>query len=45
MAMVCIFCIGLDVYDNHAITWSVWVVAACLFFGAGFTVLNRFGRE
>jgi hypothetical protein len=45
MAMFCLFFIGMDVYTNHAITWSVWVVAAFLFFGVGFTFLNRFGRE
>jgi hypothetical protein len=45
MAMFCIFFIGLDVYNNHTITWSIWVVAAYLFFGVGFTLLNKFGRE
>ena len=45
MAMFCIFFIGLDVYNNHAITWSIWVVAAFLFFGVGFTLLDKFGRE
>jgi hypothetical protein len=45
MAMFCIFFIGLDVYNNHTITWSIWVVAAFLFFGVGFTLLNKFGRE
>lgn len=44
-AMFCIFFIGMDVYENHTVTWSVWVVAAFLFFGVGFTLLNRFGRE
>ena len=45
MTMFCIFFIGMDVYQNHTITWSAWVVGAFLFFGVGFTVLNKFGRE
>lgn len=45
MAMICIFFIGIDVVHNGRITWSVWPVGAVLFFGAGFTLLNRFGRE
>jgi hypothetical protein len=45
MCMICIFFVGIDVYQNHRITWSVWPVAAVLFFGVGFTLLNRFGRE
>jgi hypothetical protein len=45
MAMFCIFFIGIDVYNNQTITWSIWVVAAFLFFGVGFTLLNKFGRE
>ena len=45
MAMFCIFFIGLDVYHNHTITWSAWVIGAFLFFGVGFTLLNKFGRE
>jgi methionyl-tRNA synthetase len=44
-AMFCIFFIGMDVYQNHAVTWSAWVVGAFLFFGVGFSLLNRFGRE
>jgi hypothetical protein len=43
--MICAFFIGIDVYHNHTITWSVWPVAAVLFFGVGFTLLNKFGRE
>jgi hypothetical protein len=35
----------MDVYSNHTVTWSIWVVGAFLFFGVGFTLLNRFGRE
>jgi protein-S-isoprenylcysteine O-methyltransferase Ste14 len=45
MAMFCIFFVGMDVYSNHAVTWSIWVVGAFLFFGVGFTLLNKFGRE
>lgn len=45
MLMVCVFFIGTDVYTNHSITWSVWPVAAVLFFGVGFSLLNKFGRE
>ncbi|HII98961.1 MAG TPA: hypothetical protein HA272_06880 [Methanoregula sp.] len=45
MVMICVFFVGIDVYHNHAITWSVWPVAAVLFFGVGFSLLNRFGRE
>ena len=44
-AMFCIFFVGMDVYHNHTVTWSIWVVAAFLFFGVGFTVLNKFGKE
>jgi len=43
--MICAFLIGIDVYWNHTITWSIWPVAAVLFFGVGFTLLNKFGRE
>ena len=45
MAMFCIFFVGMDVYHNHTVTWSIWVVAAFLFFGVGFTVLNKLGQE
>jgi len=45
MAMFCIFFVGIDLYRNHTVTWSVWVVAAFLFFGVGFTFLNKYGRE
>ena len=45
MIMFCIFFVGIDVYTNGRITWSVWPVAAVLFFGVGFTLLDRFGRE
>jgi hypothetical protein len=43
--MICAFFIGMDVYQNGRITWSVWPVAAVLFFGVGFSLLNKFGRE
>lgn len=43
--MICVFCLGIDVYSNGRITWSVWVVAAVLFFGVGFALLNKFGKE
>ena len=45
MIMICVFFVGLDVYQNGRITWSVWPVAAVLFFGVGFALLNKFGRE
>jgi len=44
MIMVGVFCAGLDVYHNGRITWSIWVLAAILFFGVGFTFLNKYGR-
>ncbi|MCK9630709.1 MAG: hypothetical protein M0R30_03625 [Methanoregula sp.] len=43
--MICAFFLGMDFYSNGKITWSVWPVAAVLFFGVGFTLLNKFGRE
>jgi len=43
--MICVFFVGIDVYQNGKITWSVWPVAAVLFFGVGFSLLNKFGRE
>jgi hypothetical protein len=43
--MICAFFIGMDVYQNGKVTWSVWPVAAVLFFGVGFSLLNKFGRE
>ena len=43
--MFCIFFVGIDVYQNGRISWSVWPVAAFLFFGVGFSLLNKFGRE
>ena len=45
MIMICIFFVGIDVFQNGRITWSVWPVAAVLFFGVGFSLLNKFGRE
>jgi len=45
MLMICIFFLGMDFMINGRITWSVWPVAAVLFFGVGFTLLNKFGRE
>ena len=45
MIMIGIFFVGIDVYQNGRITWSVWPVGAVLFFGVGFSLLNRFGRE
>jgi len=45
MVMICIFFIGMDIYQNGRITWSVRPVAAVLFFGVGFTLLDKFGRE
>lgn len=43
--MFCVFFLGMDFFMNGKITWSVWPVGAFLFFGVGFTLLNRFGRE
>ena len=43
--MICIFFIGMDMYMNGKITWSVWPVAAVLFFGVGINLLNKCGRE
>jgi len=45
MLMIAVFFLGMDFYQNGKITWSVWPVAAVLFFGVGFSLLNKFGRE
>jgi uncharacterized membrane protein YhaH (DUF805 family) len=45
MVMIAVFFLGMDLVTNGKITWSVWPVAAVLFFGVGFSLLNRFGRE
>lgn len=45
MVMICVFFAGIDFYHNGRITWSVWPIAALLFFGVGFTILNKVGRE
>lgn len=45
MIMFCGFFLGMDFVQNGKITWSVWPVAAVLFFGVGFMLLNKFGRE
>ena len=45
MAILCIFFIGMDVYQTGTITWSIWPIAAILFFGVGFSLLNKVGRE
>jgi hypothetical protein len=45
MVMFCVFFIGIDVYFNGRITWSIWPIAGILFFGVGFTLLDKFGRE
>jgi hypothetical protein len=45
MLMFCAFFLGIDFLMNGRITWSVWPVAAVLFFGVGFSLLNKFGRE
>ena len=43
--MICVFFLGMDIHSNGKITWSIWPVAAVLFFGVGFSVLNKFGRD
>jgi uncharacterized membrane protein YhaH (DUF805 family) len=45
VVILCVFFIGMDVAQHGTITWSVWPVAAVLFFGVGFTLLNKFGRQ
>jgi uncharacterized membrane protein YhaH (DUF805 family) len=45
MLMFCVFFLGMDFMMSGKITWSIWPVAAVLFFGVGFTLLNKFGRE
>jgi uncharacterized membrane protein YhaH (DUF805 family) len=45
MIMFCVFFLGMDFMMNGKITWSIWPVAAVMFFGVGFTLLNKFGRE
>jgi uncharacterized membrane protein YhaH (DUF805 family) len=45
MLLISVFFLGMDFMMNGRITWSVWPVAALLFFGVGFTLLNKFGRE
>jgi uncharacterized membrane protein YhaH (DUF805 family) len=45
MLMIAAFFLGMDFYQNGKITWSVWPVAAVLFFGVCFSLLNKFGRE
>ncbi|WP_292416567.1 hypothetical protein [Methanoregula sp.] len=45
MLLISVFLLGMDFMMNGRITWSVWPVAAVLFFGVGFSLLNKFGRE
>jgi hypothetical protein len=45
MGIFCIFFLGTDFVLNGKTTCSVWPVVAILFFGVGFTLLNKFGRE
>lgn len=45
MLLISVFLLGMDFMMNSRITWSVWPVAAVLFFGVGFSLLNKFGRE
>jgi len=45
MGLVCIFLIALDIIQNGRISWSVWPVAAILFFGVAFSLLRKFGTE
>jgi hypothetical protein len=45
MGLLCIFFLGMDLVQNQHITWSIWPVTAILFFGVGFSLLNKFGRE
>jgi len=45
MLLISVFFLGMDLLMNGRITWSIWPVAAILFFGVGFTLLNKFGRE
>lgn len=45
MLFICVFFLGMDYSTSGRITWSVWPVAAVLFFGVGFSLLNKFGRE
>jgi hypothetical protein len=42
---IAVFLLILDVGQNGEITWSFWPLVAVLFFGVGFALLNRFGRE
>jgi hypothetical protein len=44
MIMFCVFFLGMDFLMTGKATWSVWPVAAVLFFGVGFSLLNKFGR-
>jgi uncharacterized membrane protein YhaH (DUF805 family) len=50
-AIVCAFFIGMDLVTTYqktgtpSITWSVWPVAAVLFFGVAFSLLRHFGTE
>jgi hypothetical protein len=43
--------LGLDILTTFqstgkiAVTWSVWPIAAILFFGVALSLLNRFGTE
>jgi len=43
--ILCVFFLGMDYATSGSITWSVWPVAAILFFGIGFSLLNKYGRE
>jgi hypothetical protein len=45
LLLVAAFFLGMDYMMNGRITWSIWPVAAMLFFGVGFSLLNKFGRE
>lgn len=45
MLMIAVFFLSIDFMMNGRITWSVWPVAAVLFFGVGFSLPDKFGRE
>lgn len=43
--IICVFLLVLDIATSGRITWSIYPVAAILFLGIAFCLLNRFGTE
>lgn len=45
LGIVCLFFLVLDYYSTGRVSWSVYPIAAVVFFVGGFKLLDTFGRN